>query len=345
MKKIKPITSFIDFRRQLKKLPTLSKEALKKCKKREPLLTKPIGSLGRLEEISSWISSWQGEYPPSISFPQARVFAGNHGIVKQGVSAYPGEVTAQMVKNFEAGGGAINQICQTFGIELQVIPIHLHIPTNDFTKKPAMSHNQCLKAINIGIKSVSPYADILCLGEMGIGNTTSAAALCYSIYGGSADIWTGVGTGLDSQGLNKKIRVVESAIKFHKSYIDDGLEALIRLGGFELSAIVGAIFAARLMRIPVVLDGYITTSAAVALEATEKGALDHCLVSHVSTEPGHRRILETIQKKPLLDFNMRLGEASGAALAVGLLKAAVNCHNGMSTFAEAAVSNKDEQKC
>ena len=342
MHKTNSITSFADFRDKLKKLPTINHETLEKCKKREPLLTKPLGSLGRLEEISSWVASWQRDYPPSARSPQARIFAGNHGIVEKGVSAYPAEVTEQMVKNFEAGGGAINQICQTFDVELQVIPIKLNIPTNDFTKKSAMSHDQCLDAINIGIKSVSPAADILCLGEMGIGNTTSAAAICYSIYGGSANIWTGLGTGLDNESLNNKIRVVENAVNFHKPHIKDGLEALVRLGGHELSAIVGAVFAARLMRIPVILDGYITTSAAVTLENTKKGALDHCLVSHVSSEPGHRRILDTIQKEPLLDFNMRLGEGSGAALAVGLLKAAINCHNGMSTFAEADVSNKEK---
>jgi nicotinate-nucleotide--dimethylbenzimidazole phosphoribosyltransferase len=327
-----------DVRALLKSLPGPNQQALEKAAKREPKLTKPSGSLGRLEELSHWLAAWQGRHPPQIINARAQVFAGNHGVTQRGVSAYPSSVTEQMVGNFQAGGAAINQLCKTFSIILKVDAMELNNPTADFTQGPAMSDLETVKAICYGMDQVEAGIDILCLGEMGIGNTTSAAAICHALYGGAAADWTGPGTGVEGEAMSVKTRVVAEAVEIHKC--NDGLDVLVCLGGRELAAIVGAIIAARLKAVPVLLDGYVCSAAASVLEATLSGALDHCQVGHASSEPGHLLLLERIKKNPLIDFEMRLGEASGAALAVGLLRAAVACHNGMATFTEAGVSDK-----
>ncbi|MHA1598007.1 MAG: nicotinate-nucleotide--dimethylbenzimidazole phosphoribosyltransferase [Alphaproteobacteria bacterium] len=323
----------------LEHLPGPDAGAGKAAMARQPQLTKPPGSLGMLEELSHWLAQWQGRHPPTMTTPRAHVFAGNHGVVARGVSAYPPEVTHQMVANFEAGGAAINQICKTFDIELAVNALDLDTPTADFSKQPAMSEDECVTAIRQGMSIVEPGTDVLCLGEMGIGNTTSAAAICHALYGGEASEWTGPGTGVTPEAMTAKAKVVSDAVALHAP--KDGLESLRCLGGRELAAIAGAVIAARLLKVPVLLDGYVSTSAAAVLEAACPGALDHCRIGHVSTEPGHQMLLEKIDQWPLLDLDMRLGEASGAALAVGLLKAAVACHSGMATFAETGVTDKD----
>nr|MBC8445129.1 nicotinate-nucleotide--dimethylbenzimidazole phosphoribosyltransferase [Rhodospirillaceae bacterium] len=306
---------------------------------REPQLTRPPGSLGRLEELSHRLAAWQGRHPATMNVARAHVFAGNHGVTAKGVSAYPSEVTIQMVGNFQAGGAAINQLCKTFDIELRVDALELENPTADFTEKPAMSEAEVTSALSHGMTQVESGTDILCLGEMGIGNTTSAAAICHSLYGGAATDWTGPGTGVEGEALSAKAQVVADAVKLHDC--KDGLDVLMCLGGRELAAIAGAIIGARMKAVPVMLDGYVCTAAASVLEATVPGALDHCQVGHVSSEPGHQRLLDKLNKTALINFEMRLGEASGAALAVGLLKAAAACHSGMATFAEAGVTDKD----
>ncbi len=339
MSQIPSISSLNHVRDILAGLPGPDQEALDRAAEREPQLTKPPGSLGRLEELSHWLAAWQGRHPPSMDAPKAHVFAGNHGVTAQGVSAYPAEVTAQMVGNFMAGGAAINQLCRTFGVELKVEALELDTPTADFTQGPAMSEDEVVAAMAHGMAQVEAGTDVLCLGEMGIGNTTSAAAVCHALYGGEAALWTGPGTGVTGTAMDAKTRVVADGVQKHSG--GDGLDALMRLGGRELAAIAGAVIAARLQSVPVLLDGYVCTAAAAALEATAPGALDHCQVGHVSSEPGHLRLLEKLNKRALITFDMRLGEASGAALAVGLLKAAVNCHTGMATFAEAGVTDKE----
>ncbi len=343
MKKLTPIKSLKDFKQQLKDLPLLDLNAKKLAKTRDQNLTKPPGSLGRLEDIVFWLSSWQGKYPPTLCNPSAKIFAGNHGVAHKGISAYPPEVTQQMVQNFYAGGAAVNKICKTFGVELQIFPIKLEEPTKDFTEVSAMSEPEFLESINIGLMSVKKEADILCLGEMGIGNSSAAAAICTALFDKPAAYWTGLGTGLNKKAHQKKIKIVETAVNHHKPMINGGLDALRRLGGRELSAIAGAILGARLLRVPVLLDGFICSSAAATLEKTEKGALDHCIIAHKSSEAGHKHLLKELKKTPLLDLQMRLGEASGAVLGVGILQAAVNCHNDMLTFKEANVSGKDSQ--
>ncbi|HEY3918576.1 MAG TPA: nicotinate-nucleotide--dimethylbenzimidazole phosphoribosyltransferase [Stellaceae bacterium] len=326
--------------------PGPDREAAAATAAREAQLTKPAGALGRLEEIAQWMATWQGKHPPSCVHPRTAVFAGNHGVASLGVSAYPAAVTVQMVKNFVDGGAAVNQLCRSVDADLRVYEMALEEPTADFTQTPAMSEEECATAIAYGMMAVEPGIDLLAVGEMGIANTTSAAALAAALYGGDAARWVGPGTGVAGAGLAKKIAVVEEGMALHKPQAKDGFDLLRRLGGRELAALVGAVMAARMARVPVLLDGYASTAAAATLTAVDAqgigvGALDHCLVAHCSAEPGHRLLLERLGKPPLIDFGMRLGEASGATLAVAIVKAALACHNGMATFAEAGVSGAE----
>ena len=330
-----------EIRALLPGLPGPDEDAAAAAAGREGQLTKPPGALGRLEELSEWMARWQGRHPPRIERPRVAVFAGSHGVAAQGVSAFPAEVTAQMVANFQAGGAAINQLCKTFDAELRVYEMSLEEPTADFSRGPAMAATECARALAYGMTAVEDGLDLLCLGEMGIANTTSAAALCHALFGGEAADWTGPGTGVQGAALENKARVVAEAVALHGGEASDPFEVLRRLGGRELAAIAGAIIAARMARVPVVLDGYVCTAAAAVLHKIDPGLLDHCVVAHCSAEPAHARLLEELGKPPVLDLGMRLGEASGAALAIGILRAAVDCHGGMATFAEAGVSDKE----
>ena len=336
----KPIATLDEVRALLAQFPTADTAAVSRTAAREATLTKPAGALGRLEEITAWLAGWQGRHPPRLERPRVCVFAGNHGVAARGVSAYPAAVTAQMVQNFIAGGAAINQLCKIAAADLRVYEMALDRPTADFTEGPAMSEEDCAKAMAYGMMAVEPGLDLLCLGEMGIANTTSAAALAHALFGGSAAEWTGPGTGVAGAALQRKTDVVAAGVDLHRPAARDAFDVLRRLGGQELAAICGAVMAARLARTPVLLDGFACTAAAAVLHAVDRRALDHCLVAHVSAEPGHRRLLQAIGKTALFDFGMRLGEASGAALAIPILKAAVACHTGMATFADAGVSGK-----
>ena len=341
---LKPVTSLDDVRRLMATLPGPCEDAAAAAARHEARLTKPAGALGRLEELSAWTAAWQGAHPPRADTLLVCVFAGNHGVAARGVSAFPASVTEQMVANFEAGGAAINQICAVVGARLKIVPLALDRPTADFTDQPAMEESACVAAINAGMAAVDDGVDILCLGEMGIANTTSAAALACALFGGAAADWVGAGTGVDDAGVERKRAAVEAAMATHGEALADPWEALRRVGGRELAAIAGAVLAARLKRTPVLLDGYVCSAAAAVLAAaTADGhGLDHCQLAHLSVEPGHRRLAEKLNKTPLLDLAMRLGEGTGAALAAGLLRAAVQTHNGMATFADAGVSGKTE---
>ncbi len=333
-------TSFEEMRRILRELPGPDESAAAAAMARESRLTKPPGALARLEDLTVWAARWQGRHPPKVTRPRVAVFAGNHGVAARGVSAYPAEVTAQMVANFQSGGAAINQLCLTFDAELRVYEMALEQPTLDFTQGAAMEEAACVRAMAYGMTAVEEGIDVLCLGEMGIGNTTSAAALCLALFGGGSADWAGPGTGVQGRALDRKIAVIEEAVALHRTALDDPFDVLRRLGGRELAAIVGAVIAARMGRVPVILDGFASTAAAAVLHRIDRGLLEHCVVAHRSAEPGHRRLLQAIDKQPLLDLGMRLGEGSGAALALGLLRAAVACHTGMATFEEAGVSDR-----
>ncbi|WP_160000429.1 nicotinate-nucleotide--dimethylbenzimidazole phosphoribosyltransferase [Roseomonas sp. 18066] len=305
---------------------------------RQARLTKPPGSLGRLEALVAWLARWQGRAQPRLDHVQVLVFAGNHGVTAQGVSPYPPAVTAQMVENFSAGGAAINQLCAVAGAALQVVPLSLEAPTTDFTTGPAMDERAFLQAVNQGAAALPARLDLLCLGEMGIGNTTAAAAMAAALFGGGGADWAGRGTGVDDAGLARKVSAIDAGLARHPAARVDPLEAARCLGGRELAAILGAALAARHRGVPVLLDGFATCIAAAPLAVLAPGGLDHAEVAHCSAEAGHRRLLDRLGKAALLDLGLRLGEASGAALAVPLLRAALACHQGMATFAEAGVA-------
>ncbi|WP_026622114.1 nicotinate-nucleotide--dimethylbenzimidazole phosphoribosyltransferase [Ensifer sp. WSM1721] len=330
---------FDDFRELLRNLPRPDSAALVAARERDAQLTKPPGALGRLEEIAFWLAAWTGR-PPAVNRPLVAIFAGNHGVTRQGVTPFPSSVTAQMVENFAAGGAAINQICATHDLGLKVFDLALDYPTGDITEEAALSERDCAATMAFGMEAIAGGTDLLCIGEMGIGNTTIAAAINLGLYGGTAEEWVGPGTGSEGEVLRRKIAAVEKAVALHRDHLSDPFELMRRLGGREIAAMAGAILAARMQKVPVIIDGYVATAAAAILKAANPGALDHCLIGHVSSEPGHIRAIEKLGKTPLLALGMRLGEGTGAALAAGIVKAAAACHSGMATFAQAGVSNK-----
>ncbi|CAN5442421.1 nicotinate-nucleotide--dimethylbenzimidazole phosphoribosyltransferase [soil metagenome] len=332
---------FDDIRKLVADMPGPDLVAAAAVRTRDAQLTKPPGALGRLESLAVWVASWQGREAPVITRPLVAVFAGNHGVVAQGVAAYPQAVTAQMVANFRSGGAAINQLCKTFGLGLKVFELALEQPTGDITAEAAMSEADCAATMAYGMEAIAEGADLLCIGEMGIGNTTIAAAICHGLYGGAPEDWVGPGTGVDTAGLKRKADAVRRAVALHKPHLNDPLEVLRRLGGREIAAMAGAILAARHAQIPVLIDGYVATAAAAILHALSPSALDHCEAAHCSAEPAHRALLAKIGKVPLLDLGMRLGEGSGAALAAGIVKAACDLHAGMATFESAGISGKE----
>lgn len=309
------------------------------AEERNGQLTKPPGALGRLEDLAIWYGSWRGTGRPAIKAPQVIVFAGNHGVTAQGVSAFPAEVTEQMVLNFQHGGAAINQLSKTFGAKMDVYALSLDRPTADFTQGPAMSEEELVEALLTGWNAVDASTDLLVTGEMGIGNTTSAAAIAHALFGGEPGDWVGRGTGVDDAGVALKTRVVADGLAQNPKARGNGAEALRCLGGRELAAMAGAIARARVDRIPVIIDGFICSAAAACLHQMSDTALDHAVAGHNSAEAAHGRVLSALGKEPLLSLGMRLGEGSGAALAIGILQGAVACHSGMATFAEAGVAN------
>lgn len=331
---------FDDIRQMLASLPPGDEAAAEAALRRDTELTKPAGSLGRLESLAVWMARWQARAMPEVTRPLVCVFAANHGVVAQGVSAFPQGVTRQMLENFAAGGAAINQLCATYDLGFKVFDLALDIPTGDITREAALDERSCVATMAFGMEAMAGGTDLLGIGEMGIGNTTIAAAIYAALYGGDPARFVGRGTGVDDDGLARKRRAVEAALGTHAGHLDDPLEVLRRLGGREIAAMAGAILAARLQRVPVVLDGYVATAAAAVLHALDPGAIDHCVAGHRSAEGAHGEVLERLGKAPLLDLGMRLGEGSGAALAMGIIKAAVACHRDMATFTQAGVAGK-----
>jgi nicotinate-nucleotide--dimethylbenzimidazole phosphoribosyltransferase len=331
---------FADIRRLVAEMPEADQQAVETVRARDRFLTKPPGSLGRLEEIVEWLAAWQRKARPAIMRPLVTVFAGNHGVTARGVSPYPASVTQQMLDNFGAGGAAINQICKTFDIGFKAYDLALDLPTGDITVEAAMDERTAVGTMAFGMEAIGGGHDLVAIGEMGIGNTTIAAAIYAAIFGGETAHWVGRGTGVDDEGLKRKIAAVDAALAFHREHLHDPLEVLRRLGGREIAAMAGVILAARMERIPVVIDGYVATAAAAVLHALDPRTLDHCMAGHVSAEGAHRDVLNRLGKKPILDLGMRLGEGSGAALAIGVIKAAAACHDGMATFGEAKVDDR-----
>ncbi|NVO17020.1 MAG: nicotinate-nucleotide--dimethylbenzimidazole phosphoribosyltransferase [Rhodoplanes sp.] len=329
-----------DLRAACRDLPAGDETAAAAALARQAVLTKPPGSLGRLEDLAVWLARWQGRPIPTLDRISIVVFAGNHGVAARGVSAFPIDVTAQMVANYAAGGAAINRLAETAGAALKVVSLELDRPTGDFTKGPAMDEAAFLAAVSAGWEAVSPEDDLLAVGEMGIGNTTAAAALCAALLGGGAARWVGRGTGVDDQGLARKRDAIEAGLQRHGSRVGDPLAVAAALGGRELAAMMGATLAARRHGVPMLLDGYVASAAVLPLARMSADALAHCRAAHVSAEPGHKALLVALGLVPLLDLGMRLGEATGAATAMLLARAAVSCHAGMATFSEAGVAEK-----
>jgi nicotinate-nucleotide--dimethylbenzimidazole phosphoribosyltransferase len=305
---------------------------------RQAELTKPAGSLGRLEELALFFAGWQRRARPRIDRARAAIFAGNHGVTVHGVSAFPASVTAQMVANFVSGGAAINALAAAAGLELTVVALDLDRPTADFTVAAAMRADECLDALNRGAAMVEGDLDLIVVGEMGIGNSTAAAALCARSFGGDAAAWVGPGTGVGGDGVARKVAVVETALAFHRGASLWAFETLRRVGGREIVAIAGAVLRARQLRVPVLLDGFICSAAIAPLAADNPAITAHCIAGHCSAEPGHRHLLDMLGLDPLLRLDMRLGEGSGAAVATNIIRSALAAHDQMATFAEAQVS-------
>ena len=331
---------FDDFRDLVNLIPGPDQAAVAAVRARDAQLTKPPGALGRLEELVEWLAAWQGKPRPVVARPLMAVFAANHGVAAKGVSAFPAEVTKQMVANFANGGAAINQLCQTYDISLKVFELALDYPSGDISEGPAFSEKDCAATMAYGMEALASEPDLLCIGEMGIANTTVAAALYMGLFGGTAEDWVGPGTGVSGSALAHKAAIIRQAVELNAGHLDDAFEVLRRLGGREIAAMAGAIVGARHRKIPVIVDGFVASAAAAVIYAARPDAIDHCLFAHVSAEPAHRRALERMGKSPLLDLGMRLGEGTGAAIAAGIVRGAAVTHAGMATFGEAGVSDK-----
>jgi len=323
----------------ISQMPSIDAEAISLVKQRNERLLKPTGSLGIVEDIVEWVAGWQGSYPPKVNNITLSIFVSNHGTADtHKISPYPTSVTEALVKSFRSDHAVINQICKTHNVGLQVFDLALEMPTKNITENSAMTETDCITTILYGREALATSPDIICLGEAGIGNTTIASSICAALYGGNTSDWVGIGTGADKEMIKTKIEVIEKSLKLHKSR--EPMKILQCFGGREFAAIFGAILAARFERIPVILDGFPVCTAAAILHAISSDALDHCYVSHLSSEPGHERLLERINKKPLVDFKMRLGEGSGAAMVAPIFQSSVNIHNNTSTFEESSVPNK-----
>jgi nicotinate-nucleotide--dimethylbenzimidazole phosphoribosyltransferase len=323
-------------------VPDGDESAVAAVRQHDAQLTKPAGSLGALEGLVEFLARWQGRGRPRLDNPMVTIFAGNHGVTDQGVSAYPREVTAQMVANFTNGGAAISQICALHELNLRVFELALELPTGDITREAALDDKMCAATIAYGMEAIAGKPDLICIGEMGIGNTTVAAAIYAALYGGTGADWVGRGTGVDDAGLSRKADAVDRALALHAGGLDHPLAILARLGGREIAAMLGAIIAARHQKVPVIVDGFVATAAAAIAHAVNPTAIEHCLFAHVSAETAHARALQGMGQKGLLDLSMRLGEGTGAALAAVLAKTALHLHANMATFESAGVTAKPQ---
>ena len=326
---------------------------------RQQQLTKPAGSLGRLEDLAVQLAGLQGRLKPRVDQLWIGIFAGDHGVVAEGVSAYPQAVTGQMLHNFVSGGAAISVLARQLGAQLDVVDLgtvtpmldlagvrHLQLGagTANFATGPAMSDAQGLKALQAGRDSVlraqAAGSEVFIGGEMGIGNTASASAVASALLDCPASQLTGPGTGLDAAGVSHKARVIDRALALHAGHLDDPLQTLFRLGGFEIAALVGAYVACAQEGVVAVVDGFICTVAAMVAVRMNPDCREWLIFSHRGAEQGHRHVLESLEAEPLLDLGLRLGEGSGAALVVPLMRLACDLHGQMATFAEAAVADR-----
>ncbi len=323
-------------------------------------MTKPPGSLGRLEDIAVELAAWQGREKPTLERVYITIFAADHGVAEEGVSLFPQAVTAEMVRNFARGGAAINVLARQLDATLEVVNLgtvsevealpnvrdeRVAAGTANFSKQAAMTIEQCATALQIGrnaaLRAKAQGAQLFIGGEMGIANTTAAAAIASVLLATPPDLVAGAGTGVDSAGVKHKAEVIRKALALHKLPVSEPLEVLRCVGGFEIAGLCGAYIAAAQNGIPVLVDGFISSVAALTAARINPSVRDWMLFSHTSAEQGHQRVLEGLGAKALLQMGMRLGEGSGAAVAVPMLQLACVLHNGMATFAEAGVSEQN----
>ena len=347
--------------RTLAEIKPLNKEAMAEARKRQNDLTKPQGSLGQLESLSIQVAGIKGNPRPRIAHKVIFTLAGDHGITKEGVSAYPSEVTPQMVYNFLRGGAAINVLARHIGARViiadlgvaSVLERHpdlvdkkVAMGTQNMAKEPAMSKEEAIRSIEVGIELVeeelSNGIDILGTGDMGIGNTTASSAITAAMTGADIAAVTGRGTGVDDKGWEKKVKVIQQALERNRPDPKDAIDVLSKVGGFEIGGIAGVILAGARYRIPVVLDGFISGAAALVAASLSPQVKPYLIASHQSVEEGHRMILDHLGLKPLLNLGLRLGEGTGAALGISLAEASLRILDEMATFSEAGVSEKEE---
>lgn len=325
------------FHDALADLPRPDAAAADAVAERSRSVLRPAGALQRLDDVAVHVAAWQGSTQPAVRRPTVLVFAGDHGVTRAGVSAYPGEVTAAMLAAVRAGRATINAMARVVGADLEVHDVGVGAPTGDIRVEAALSPGRFDEIARLAADAVDDVvargADLLVVGELGIGNTTVSAALPAALLGGDVAAWVGRGTGVDNDGLARKRAAVAAAVDRVGAF-DDPIEAMRELGGSELTAMAAAVLRARHHRLPVVLDGYVATAAVLPLHLAVPGALDHCLVGHASAEPGHRRILDRLGVEPLLDLGLRLGEGSGALAAVPLVQIACACVTEVPTFDE-----------
>jgi len=340
----------------------LDSEAMQQAADHQDQLTKPQGSLGILEELSIRMAGIQADPFPVVTRKVIIVMAGDHGVAAEGVSAFPPEVTPQMVGNFAAGGAGINVLARHVGAEVQVVDVGVAVPvdipgvisrkvrpgTANMTVGPAMSYEDAIACVEVGIEiaeaAIEAGADLLGTGDMGIGNTTPSSAILSVISETSLDLTVGRGTGIGASAMEQKREAIRRAIEINQPDPADGLDVLAKVGGLEIGGLAGVILGAAANRVPVVIDGFISGAAALIAATICPASKDYMIASHVSVEPGHKLMLDALGLKPMLFMNMRLGEGTGAALASGLVEASCKVLSEMATFGEAGVSEKDEAK-
>lgn len=326
---------FDDFRTLMQALPDGDEAAAGRVRALFAKAEKPAGSLGKMEDIAAWLAKWSGRAPPAISRPLVAIFAGNHGVAAHGVSPRPVEATARAVELCAAGGAAVNQVCLAYDLGLKVFDLALHLPTGDITREAALDERGCAATMAYGMEAIAGGNDLLCLGDLGVGNSTVAAAILCLLYGGSGAEWVGRGSGADDAMMRRKAEAVDAAVALHRSRAGDPFEILRLVGGREFAAIAGAIIAARAEKVPVILDGFAAIAAACVLHAVNPAILGHCLLAQRPTDPGLARAAEKLGLEPLLDLQLAHGEGVGAALAAGVVKAAALLSSGMAAAVRA----------
>jgi nicotinate-nucleotide--dimethylbenzimidazole phosphoribosyltransferase len=321
---------FDDLRDLIAKVPAFDNDSRQQAIKRQTEIALPSGELGKLAELAVWLSTWQGQCPPKIDKPQIIEFASSHGVAERGVSAYGMAQTISKIEALTSGKGGVNQIAGTVGCGLKIVELAPELPTPDITTGAALSEQSCAATFAFGMEAISEKPDLIGIGVVGAGATTSAAAVSLALYGGTSSFWAQSGSAILKPDLVvAKSQTIDAALVHHRGKLDDPLQVMRRLGGRDIAAIVGVIIAARYQKIPVVLDGFVAAASAAILHSIEPSCIDHCIAGAVTFRDSHHALLDRIGKKPVLDLGMGLGDGSGAAMAIAIIQAAAACHSGI----------------